>query len=263
MKTKASVKGHPIHQMLIPFPIAFLVGAFVFDVLGTLLGNANFWMTGAYLAIAGIVTGLVAAVPGFIDYFYSVPPDSSGKQRAWKHMLVNVTTLVLFAIAWWIRGSADAQPTFLVLLVEAGGLVTLSFGGWMGGTLVDRNFIGPEHRYANAGKWKEESVEALPGKPVRVASADELEVDQMKLIRVGDRRIVLGRTENGYVAFNDSCTHRGGSLADGVMMCGTVQCLWHGSQFDVQTGAVKAGPAKEAISTYHVEEAEGVVRLIL
>jgi nitrite reductase/ring-hydroxylating ferredoxin subunit len=51
----------------------------------------------------------------------------------------------------------------------------------------------------------------------------------MKLLRIGDLRIVLGRTSDGYVAFDDRCTHRGGSLAGGVMVDGTVQCLWHGS----------------------------------
>ena len=263
MRTKASIKGHPVHQMLIAFPIAFLVGAFAFDILGVFLDNPRFWTTGAYLAVAGIIMGLVAAVPGFIDYLYTIPPGSSGKSRATKHMLVNVTTLALFIIAWIIRGSADAQPGMPVLLIEAVGMVTLGMGGWMGGTLVNRNFIGPEHRYANAGKWKEEPVEATTGKPIRVASADELKVDQMKLIRVDDRRIAVGRTEDGYVAFDDICTHRGGSLADGVMICGTVQCLWHGSQFDVKTGAVKAGPAGKPISTYRIEEADGVVRLIL
>jgi Ferredoxin subunits of nitrite reductase and ring-hydroxylating dioxygenases len=249
--------------MLIPFPIAFLVGAFVFDVLGTLFDNPSFWTTGAYLAIGGIVMGLVAAVPGVIDYLYSVPPNSSGKQRAKRHMLVNVTALVLFAVAWGIRGSADAQPGVLVFLLEIIGLIPLGTGGWLGGTLVDRNFIGPEHRYAHAGKWKEESVEAVPGKPLRVAGADELQMNQMKLIHVGDRRLVLGRGEDGYFAFDDSCTHRGGSLADGIMICNTVQCLWHGSQFDVRNGAVKAGPAKDGISTYRVEVTDGAVHLIL
>ena len=47
------------------------------------------------------------------------------------------------------------------------------------------------------------------------------------------------------------------------MICGTVQCPWHGSQFDVRTGKVKAGPAKEGIKTYRVEEREGEVRLVL
>jgi nitrite reductase/ring-hydroxylating ferredoxin subunit len=44
------------------------------------------------------------------------------------------------------------------------------------------------------------------------------------------------------------------------MVCGTVQCPWHGSQFDVRSGAVKAGPAKESIGTYQVEERDGKVR---
>jgi nitrite reductase/ring-hydroxylating ferredoxin subunit/uncharacterized membrane protein len=263
MRTKANFKGHPIHMMLIPFPIAFLVAAFASDLLGVLFGNPSLWTTGAYLAIAGIVTGLIAAVPGVMDYLYSVPPGSSGKKRATLHMLVNVTSLTLFAVAWGIRGAADLQPDSSVLLIEVIGLVALGFGGWMGGTLVIRNFIGPEHRYANAGKWKEEFVEALPGKPVRVAGVDELQVNQMKLIHSGDHRIVVGRTEDGYVAFDDFCSHRGGSLADGVMLCKTVQCLWHGSQFDVKTGAVKSGPAKKSISTYPVEEKDGAVNIIL
>jgi nitrite reductase/ring-hydroxylating ferredoxin subunit len=56
------------------------------------------------------------------------------------------------------------------------------------------------------------------------------------------------------VAFDDRCTHRGGSLAGGTMICGTVQCPWHGSQFDVSSGAVKAGPATEGIGTFAIEK---------
>jgi nitrite reductase/ring-hydroxylating ferredoxin subunit len=83
----------------------------------------------------------------------------------------------------------------------------------------------------------------------------------MKLFRIGSRRVVLARTEDGYVAFDDRCTHRGGPLSDGTLACGTVQCPWHGSQFDVRTGAVKHGPARESVKTYAIEERDG--RLIL
>ena len=85
----------------------------------------------------------------------------------------------------------------------------------------------------------------------------------MKLLRVGDRRIVLARTERGCVAFDDRCTHKGGPLADGTLACGTVQCPWHGSQFDVETGKVRQGPAKESIATYAVEERKGRILLHL
>ena len=76
----------------------------------------------------------------------------------------------------------------------------------------------------------------------------------MMLVHYDGKRIVICRTENGYAAIDDYCTHRGGSLAGGSLICGTVQCPWHGSQFDVNTGMVKAGPAKEKIQLYKVNE---------
>jgi nitrite reductase/ring-hydroxylating ferredoxin subunit len=133
----------------------------------------------------------------------------------------------------------------------------------MGGSLVTRNLIGVDHRYARAGKWQESRVDARANVPVVVAKRDEIEIDQMKLLHVGEKRIVLARTDQGYVAFDDRCTHRGGSLAGGVMICGTVQCLWHGSQFDVSSGRVKAGPAKEDLRVYRVDVEGNDVTLML
>lgn len=83
----------------------------------------------------------------------------------------------------------------------------------------------------------------------------------MKLVRLDDRRLVLARTVTGYVAFDDACTHSGGSLAGGTMIGGVVQCPWHGSQFDARTGCVRAGPAECGVGVYPVEEGDGVVRI--
>jgi nitrite reductase/ring-hydroxylating ferredoxin subunit/uncharacterized membrane protein len=262
MKTTAQIKGHPIHVMLIPFPIALLTAAFVADLLGALNDWPGWWYAGSYLALAGIISALVAAVPGIIDFFATIPPNSSAKKRAIYHMAVNLSAVALFFAGWLIRGGISQQrPGALVLIFEAAAIGLIVVGGWLGGTLVYRNFIGPDHRYAGAGKWKEQRVQARSGESVVVADDDELEVDQMKLLHVGDKRIVLARTDDGYVAFDDHCTHRGGSLAGGVMMCGKVQCLWHGSQFDVKTGQVKCGPAEKSIGTHKVETRDGKVHL--
>jgi nitrite reductase/ring-hydroxylating ferredoxin subunit/uncharacterized membrane protein len=263
MRSKASFRGHPIHPALIPFPFAFLTGAFLFDAAGRLADRPSWWTTGGHLAIAGIVAALITAVPGFIDYLYTVPPQSTGKRRATRHMLVNLLAVALVAVAWIMRRDMLDGPDLVVLALELAALGLLVAGGWMGGVLVSRNQISVDHRYADAGKWKEEQVEARANTPVAVAKADELKVDQMKLLRVGDRRIVLARTEQGYVAFDDSCPHRGGSLAGGTMMCGRVQCPWHGSQFEVRTGAVKAGPADKGIGTYRVEQQGNEIRLVI
>lgn len=261
MRSAASFKGHPIHAMLIPFPLAFLVGAFAFDVAGALWEREALWTTGGYLAVAGIVMAVVAAIPGAVDYFRTVPPESSGKQRATRHALANLSAVALFAVGLWLRGGVEVPPTTLSMAVWGVALVLLTMGGWMGGTLVYRNQIGVDHRFAGAGKWKE-TRESGDGHPV-VARTDELEVDQMKLVHLGGARIVLARTEDGFVAFDDRCPHRGGSLAGGAMICGTVQCPWHGSQFDVRDGSARAGPAEDGIRTYVVEVADGQVRIVV
>jgi nitrite reductase/ring-hydroxylating ferredoxin subunit/uncharacterized membrane protein len=263
MKSKAQIKSHPLHPMLIPFPIAFLVGAFAADFVGYLHPLPGLWAAATYATMAGLAMGLLAAVPGVIDYFYVVPPRSSGRRRATWHALVNVGALAVFGLALWIRGGPEIPPDPALLAIEGFGVVLLAMGGWMGGTLVYRNIIGVDMRYAGAGKWKEETLEAREGQALVAAEEDELEVNQMKLLRVDGRRIVLARSEEGYVAFDDRCTHKGGSLAGGAMICGTVQCPWHGSQFDTRSGEVKAGPAEDGIRTYPVELRDGRVELTL
>jgi uncharacterized membrane protein len=223
MRTKASIKSHSIHQMLIPFPIGFLIGSIIFDTLGVILNSEALIITGGYMIIAGIIGGLAAAVPGIIDFIYSVPPKSTGHQRAFKHMIVNFSAVTIFLIAIILRGSPSGSPLILPLLLQYAGGVLITIGGWMGGTMVNRNFFGPEHRYAHKGRWNEESFDTGSGK-IKAASKDELKIDQMKLLRINGNRVVLARTESGYTAFHDRCTHRGSSLADGVMICGTVQC---------------------------------------
>ena len=234
-----------------PFRSLFFIGAFVFDGLFVFSGNAAFKQTAYYLDIAGITGALVAAIPGAIDYFYTIPPKSSAKKRGTQHAVLNLLNVAIFGFALYYRGREDSISG-VVLAIEGAGVFLLSIAGWMGGTLVHRNQIGIDHRYANAGKWTEIRV-GERGR-VRVAAADELKINSMKLVHAGTERIVIARTEKGFSAFSDHCTHRGGSLADGVLICGTVHCLWHGSQFDVSTGAVKCGPATERIRTYAVEQ---------
>jgi uncharacterized membrane protein len=184
VRSKASVQGHPIHPALIPFPFAFLTGAFAFDAAGKFFERPSWWTTGSHLAAAGVVMALVAAVPGFVDYFFTVPPRSTGKRRATRHMIVNLVAVTLVAGAWVVRRELLLEPNLLILALEAGALGLLVVGGWMGGTLVNRNQIGVDHRYAHAGKWREQTIEPRPNTPLPVASADELKVDQMKLLHV-------------------------------------------------------------------------------
>lgn len=261
MRSKANIKTHPLHPMLVPFPLAFFTGTLIFHILGWAMNNPALLTTAYYLNLAGIFLALITAVPGFIDFLYTVPPKSSGKTRAAKHGITNVIVLLFFTAAFFLRRGDDPNNV-LVLVLELIGMILMSIAGWMGGTLVYRNQIGVDMRYANAGKWKEASFDTDSGE-IEVADADELKVNSMKLLRLKDKRVVLARTEDKYVAFEDRCTHKGGSLAGGSTMCGIVQCPWHGSQFHTATGEVKSGPAKEPIKIYTVKENQGKIILVL
>jgi uncharacterized membrane protein len=181
MRSCAHFKAHPIHPALIPFPFAFLLGAVLFDGLAVLRSDPAMWTTAAHLTLAGIVAGLLAAVPGAIDYVYSVPPRSSGKQRATRHALGNVLALTLFAAAFASRGE-DWSPGWATLVLEALGGLTVAYSGWLGGTLVTRNLIGVDHRYARAGRWQEAELHARAGEPLVVGHVDDRQEDQMKLL---------------------------------------------------------------------------------
>jgi uncharacterized membrane protein/nitrite reductase/ring-hydroxylating ferredoxin subunit len=265
MKSHAAVASHPLHAMLIPFPFAFLVGAMAFDAIGLLGALPTFWLVGHYMLAAGIVMALVAAIPGIIDYATTVPPRSSGKKRAATHGLTQSFAVALFATAWFSRNAS--QPDLMALVLEVAGAAVLSSGAWMGGTLVYRNQIGVDHRYARAGRWREATISVPTGDFVTVADVEELKPGQMKLLHLNGRRWVVARIGNGeltddaFVVFDDHCSHRGGSLADGCLVDGTVQCPWHGSQFDVKSGRVVAGPAKDSIATCEVRIDGGNVKL--
>lgn len=263
LRSKASVDGHPLHPGVIPFPFAFLFGAFLFDAGGIAFAVPSWWVTGFHLAIAGLATAVIAAIPGFIDYFATVPPRSQARSRATWHMMLALSTVALFATATWIRGSADLPPSALGLALELIGILVLAATGWIGGVLVVRDQIGVDNRYAGNGRWNEARVERGADGMVVAARCGELGMDQMKLLEVEGRRIVLARTPKGYTAFDDACTHGGGSLAAGTLICGVVQCPGHGSQFDTRSGTVRAGPAGRPVNVYGVDASDGVIRIAL
>lgn len=243
--------------MLIPFPFAYLFGAACLDVAGRAVHRPGWFATARHMRRLGIASGLLAAVPGLIDYFLAVPPQSSAAKRATWHGLANLTAVGIFTAVEGCRREGD-RPTGGELGAQACAAGLMAMAGWMGGTLVYRNQIAVDHRYADAGKWQARSLpEAGPDREIDVGAARDLQVNQMALLRIGDRRLVLARTEEGPAAFDDRCTHRGGPLSDGVLTCGTVQCPWHGSQFHVRSGEVKHGPAGQPIRVYPVAERDG------
>ena len=259
MRSRARVSSHPIHPMLITFPFGLWVTSFIFDVIGRVSANHDLFAAGFYAVIAGCVGAALAAVPGVIDLFATVPPNSSARQRGYLHGGINVLALLLFIFIAWRRGSGQTVPDNLSLVLSCIGIIGIFISGWLGGTLVYRNQIGIDRRFANAKSSLERRVEE--GRPI--ANVSEIGPGQLMLAKVGPKaeRIALGKCSDGVHAFQDRCTHKGGPLSDGALVDCKVQCPWHGSQFDITTGRVVAGPAERQIKTYNTEERAGEIYL--
>jgi uncharacterized membrane protein len=141
-KSTASIAGHPIHPMLIPFPIAFLVTALVTDVVFWSTGEAAWAVASMWLLGAAVVMALLAAVFGFIDFF------SESRIRnlsdAWQHMIGNLIAVGLALINWFIRyngGPAEGALPYGIALSLITVLLLL-FNGWKGWEMVYRHHVG-------------------------------------------------------------------------------------------------------------------------
>lgn len=258
MLARAHIKSHPIHSMLVAFPIGLFITSFAFDLIGFVRSNAGLASAGWYCAVAGLFAGAAAAVAGATDLFGVVPPNSSARKRGWTHGILNSVVMVLFIASVVYRGGPNL-PDKMSLILSGIGAAVLLYSGWLGGTLVYRNQIGVDHRYANAGKWKEVTLTRWD-QPV--CAAEEIANGQLVLVNVEGTRVAVGRCAEGIVAFSDHCTHSGGPLSDGALVGCTVQCPWHGSQFDVHTGRVVNGPADEKIETFSAEVNGGQVYVL-
>ncbi len=249
MRSRASVGSHPLHPMLIAFPIGLLVTSFIFDLISRWRDLPSLGAAAWYCIIAGLIGGVIAAIPGVIDLFSVVPRDSSARSRGYKHAILNGLMLVAFIAEAAYRGGPGVLADNTSLILSACGVLLIGISGWLGATLIYRNQIAVDHRYANASKFKEVGLTDW-NQPV--CKSSDLQEGQLMLADIQGARVAVGRCSQGIVAFSDHCSHKGGPLSDGALIGCTVQCPWHGSQFDILTGRVVAGPAEERILTYDV-----------
>lgn len=143
MNSKAKLFGHPIHQMLIVFPLGLLATSLVFDIVYQATGNGR-WADIAYVMIAsGIVGGLVAAVFGLIDWL-AIPAATRAKRIGALHGLANVAVVALFVISWLLRCPNPMVPGVAPFVLSIVGVLLALVTGWLGGELVDRLAVGPD-----------------------------------------------------------------------------------------------------------------------
>src|SRR5688500_893729 len=133
METRLKLLGHPVHPMLIVFPLGLLSTAVVFDVLYAVTGNGDLATFSFWAIAAGVVGGLAAAIFGLVDWL-AIPKETRAKSVGLMHGAGNVVIVALFAVSWLLRlDGAQYLPDVLPLILGLIGAVLALVTAWLGG----------------------------------------------------------------------------------------------------------------------------------
>jgi len=257
---------HPIHPMLVHFPIGFFILSLLLDLASLIVPDTPLLLSSSFYAMLfGIITALLAAVPGFVDYS-DIRSDHPGKRIATAHMALNLLAVATYGINLGLRSSSlvDSKISMAPLLLSLIGVGLLSASGYLGGKLVyDEGIAVGRHRRRTATPQETIRLSMADATKqgdrtfVPVTEADRLENGKTLRAEVDGQVMTIARIDNQLFAFQEFCTHRYGPLSEGCFDGFNVECPWHKSRFDVRTGKVTQGPAKIDLKTFRVEVRDG------
>lgn len=144
MASRASIGGHPIHPMIIPFPIALWVFSLIADLIYLWRGNP-LWRNyiAFYALLGGIIGGATAAVPGVIDWL-SLKDREVVKIANW-HARLNVIALLIFCASFYLRTTSGARLVTGNYTIPVGlsvlGVILIAISGWLGGEMVFKHGV--------------------------------------------------------------------------------------------------------------------------
>jgi uncharacterized membrane protein len=139
MQGKATFGGHPIHPILIPYPIAFFTGSLICYIIDYFVRDSFWPQMATWLVAFGVVGALMAALFGFIDYF-TIPMAPATHKVATNHMIVNLLAVLVFVVAFFVLWGNNVATLGIGLVIV--GNVLLAISGYLGGEMVFRGHVG-------------------------------------------------------------------------------------------------------------------------
>src|SRR5437773_2201095 len=257
---------HPLHPMLVHFPIGLFLLSLLLDLASLAFPSVPGLVRDSFYAmLLGVITALMAAVPGFVDYT-DIRSDHPAKRTATAHMTLNLIVVALYGVNLGVRSSSLADPriSLLPLVLSLVGIALLSVSGYLGGRLVyDQGIaVGRHKRHMPTPRDTIHLTTPIPGAEavfVPIMAAQQLRERETLRVEIDGQVMTIAKIENRLFAFQEFCTHRFGPLSEGRFEGFNVQCPWHNSCFDVRTGKVTNGPAKVDLKILKVEMREGKV----
>jgi uncharacterized membrane protein len=141
MESKVKFAGHPVHPMLIVFPLGLLATAVIFDIIYLVSDNSQWTVVAYYMIGAGIIGGLAAAVFGWLDWI-AIPRGTRARRIGLWHGVGNVIVLGLFILSWVLRRENPEIPPTGAIVAGLTGVIIALATAWLGGELVDRLGVG-------------------------------------------------------------------------------------------------------------------------
>lgn len=261
---------HPLHPLLVHLPIGFFFLGLLLDLASLAFSTVPGLVRGAfYSMLIGIITALVAAIPGFVD-FSDIRKDHPAKRIATAHMILNLIVVAIYGVDLGIRSSSleAAKIPWLPLILSLIAIGLLFVSGYLGGRLVYDNGVAVG-RHRRHTPLPEETLcfstsdfrGDLNSKTVfvPVAAVNRLKDRETLRVEIDGQAIAVAKFEGDFFAVQEFCTHRFGPLSEGVVKDGKIECPWHRSCFELRTGKVAEGPAKMDLKTFPVEIRDGKI----
>jgi nitrite reductase/ring-hydroxylating ferredoxin subunit/uncharacterized membrane protein len=231
--------GHPLHPVLVAFPIGSWAAAAVLDVARA-DRDARRMLVGL-----GVLAAAPTALAGASDWLTTT---GAARRLGLAHAVSNTAALALETASWLARRHGRHGKGTMLSLAATG---FLGGGIWLGEHLVYGLGVGVDTT----------AFEHLPEDWTDVAAETDVPADAAVRVDAGGVPVLLSRLPDGIVALADRCTHRGGPLHEGAVAEGCVTCPWHGSTFDLRTGYVVDGPASRPEPRLEVQTLDGRVRV--
>lgn len=176
MESRVKSMGHPIHPMLVNFPLGLLVTTAVFDIVHLVTGNGYWSGIAFWMIAAGVITGVLAAIIGTIDAL-AIPSGTRAKSVSVLHGSGNALILVLFAVSWILRYNNPGNPPVAAYVLSFLGAVLLGVTGWLGGELTLRLGMGVDEG-ANLN-----APSSLSGLPASQNVSESSKVSEQSMVR--------------------------------------------------------------------------------
>jgi nitrite reductase/ring-hydroxylating ferredoxin subunit/uncharacterized membrane protein len=223
--------GHPAHPGLVAGPMGLWLSALACDLSGEREAARRLTGLGVWAAAPAVASGLS-------DW---ADTDGTEQRLGAVHLAVNGLAVILFGISWRLRRGGHCQTGQVV--GWAGG-AALGLGGWLGGHLAYALGVGVDTNAFEGGPAEWSSVEDLS------AGRDDVRLGSARVDGVG--LVVIRADDQTVRVLAERCSHRGGPLSAGQVAGGCIRCPWHGSEFDIESGAARKGPATAPQPAYQV-----------